>query len=337
MKSINLSLKLTAGTLTYGTWVLSDAKAGVDMKGGALKVSPLSGKMYGGTLDATMDATSAGDGQPLNASFKADVKDVSVGPFMQALTSSSQKRADGTGSLSLAVKAAGTSSAQLMNNLAGTVATQTQSLIIYGMDIDKLAANIVEAFDGGWKGVIAGFAQSGFSGGQTDFKDIDQKFTIANGNMPMTNFKLETTKGNAIVLTNGNVSFADWNMNLQSNVQVTQPKDVPVISIRLTGPLDAPQKSINSQALDNLVRAKLGNKVQDLIGDKLKDTPAGSIINNLLGGNAAPAPAPTPPPATTTPPATETTPAAPAAPAPAETKKTPQEQLLEGVLNQLSH
>lgn len=342
LRAANVDVKLNAGTLRYGTWTVSSAKAGVTLKDGALKVSPLSGGIYGGTLDGQVNASSVGTGQPLNVIFKADVNNVAIGPFMQALTSSTTKRADGTGSVAIDIKGAGASAYQLVGSLNGEAKVKADNLIIYGMNIDKLAADIVEAFDGGWKGVLSGFAQNNLTGGQTSFKDVSQTFAIQAGTMPINNFRLETANGNAIVLTNGMVSFVNWTMNTQSNVQVTQPKDVPVIGIALSGPLNAPQKQISSQALDNLIRNKIGGKVQDLIGKKLgTDSPAGALINNLLGGGQpqqqAPATVtPTPAPVVTDPAAPQT---APVQTAPVEvqpqTQKDPRQELLEGVFNQL--
>lgn len=363
MRKVALDINVKAGTLIYGTWTLTDAKAGVSMKDGGLKVSPLSGGLYGGTLDANLNANT--NGKKLAIAGKADVKNVSVGPFLQALTSSTEKRADGTGSISIDVKSEGISAGALMSAMFGKAVIDAKQVVIYGMDIDKLAANIVEAFDGGWKGVLAGVTTDGLSKGDTKFKDINHTFQILDGAMNIKDFKLETTSSNAIVVSNGAVNFGTWHMDVQSNVQVTQPKDVPVISMRLSGPLNAPQKSVNSAALDNLIRKKLGDKAQDLIGDKLKGSKAGDAINKLLPGllggtqpvqqaPAVVAPTPTPAPATTTPtptpaPATiaPVTPTAPeATPAPAESiappnavkaeEKSTEQQLLEGVLNQLA-
>lgn len=336
MKSIALDLKIDAQTLTYGTWVLNDAKAGVDLKNGALKVAPLSGGLYGGSLDANLSAQTVGDKSPLALNFKGDVNDVAIGPFLQALTSSSKKKADGTGSLNFEIKGSGTSAASLVASLAGSANVKTKTLTVYGIDLDKLAANMVEAFDGGWKGVLAGVTTQGFAGGNTAFKDVDHTFPIAAGDMTIDKFRMETTSSNAILLANGAVSFGRWYMDINSTVQVTQPKDVPVIGLRLYGPLDSPQKSVNSQAIDNLIRGKVGDKVQDLVNDKLKGTKAGEAINQflpgLLGKESAPAPA-TPEPAAQP----EAVPAAPAPePEPEPEQKSPEQQLFEGVLDKLS-
>ena len=377
MKSMILDIKLAAKTLIYGTWTLTDAQAGINLKDGVLKVSPLKGGLYGGSFDATLNAKTDGENKPLAIDGKADVNDVAIGSFLQALTSSSAKRADGTGSVNINVKGEGISAGALMSSLVGDAKVNAKSLVVYGMDIDKLAANIVEAFDGGWKGVLAGITTQGFSGGSSKFKDVDHTFPITNGNMAIKAFKMETTSSNAIVNTNGSVNFAQWYMDVQSDVMVTQPKDVPVINLRISGPLGSPTKSVNSQALDNLIRGKLGDKVNDLLqdklGDKLKDSPLGGALNQFLGGSASPKPtaagqtpsvapsaAPSAPaaaplvapvetaPVEVTPaepqaaaPSAETSaapaPAAETAPAaPAEEEKSPEEQLLEGVLNKLA-
>lgn len=351
LSAMKLDIKLAANTLTYGTWTLNDAKAGVDMKDGTLKVSPLSGKLYGGGFDATVNASSSGAKAPLNVAFKGDVKDVAIGTFLQALTSSSDKKADGTGSLSFDIKGQGTSSAALMASLAGNADVKAKALSVYGMDLDKLAANMVEAFDGGWKGVLASVTTQGFASGTTKFKDLDHNFAIAGGDMAVKDFKMETTSGNAILLANGTVSFARFNMDVNAGVQVTKPKDVPVIGLRLSGPLNDPQKQVNSAALDNLLRTKVGGKVQDLVTDKLKGTKAGDVLNQFLPGltGAAPAQAPaitTTPATPATTPATTTEPssAAPAATpdaatpeaAPAAKKPSAKQELMNGLLNQLA-
>ena len=353
MKAVNLDLSVKTGTLTYGSWVLSNASFGAKLADGKLS-APVSAKLYGGSMDGDLSASSAGDGAPLNIAFKANAKDVNIGSFLSALTSSARKKADGTGSVDVDVKGAGTSAATLMGSLAGKADIATRTLVIYGIDLDKLAANTVEAFDGGWKGVLAGVTTQGFAGGNTEFKDVDHQFALAGGNMPVKDFTLVTTSGNATMVSNGNVNFASWNMDLDNQVKVTQPKDVPVIGLRLAGPLDSPQKSVNSAALDNLLRGKVNDKLQDAITDKLgEDSKAGQLINNLLGGSKktqAPAVAPAAPSApapaaTTVPeaaPAPAATPEAAPAPAseaaPAEPRKMTREEKIEqglGVLNQM--
>jgi len=347
LKAANIDLSLKAGTLVYGSWTLTDANTALQLKDGALKASPISGKLYDGAFDASLTASSAGKGSPLAINFTADVNKVAIGPFLQALTSSPKKTADGTGSLNLKIAGSGTSSAALVSSLSGSADVKTGSLVIYGMDLDKLAANMVEAFDGGWKGVLTGFATQGFSGGSTSFKDVDHTFPITGGDLSVKAFTLETTSANATLVANGSVNFPRWYMDIQGDVKVTQPKDTPVIGLRLAGPLNAPTKNVNSQALDNLIRSKVGDKVQDLLGKKLKGTAAEGLVNQLLGGGngvtANPAPAATDTTMTNDAPANGAVTTTPdtATPAttptqPAETQQlSPKQQLLNGLINQL--
>lgn len=340
MKSLNVDLKLSAGTLLYGTWTLKSAKMEVTLKDGVLKASPISGNLFEGGFDASLTASSGGAKTPLNIDFTADVSKVAIGPFLSALMSSPKKMADGTGSVSVSLKGSGISSGALMSSLSGKADIKAEKPVVYGMDIDKLAANIVEAFDGGWKGVLAGFAMEGFSGGSTAFKDVDHSFAIAGGEMPVKDFKLETTNANAVVTTNGNVSFTRWYLDTNSNVNVTQPKDVPVIGLRLFGPLNNISKTVNSQALDNLLRSKIqseiGDKVQGIVGDKLKGTAAEGIVNQVLPGlfGAQPqAQQPTPQPAPA--PEAAPTPAPEAQPQTQQQEAPVEQQILNGIINQL--
>jgi hypothetical protein len=88
-------------------------------------------------------------------------------------------------------------------------------------------------------------------------------------------------------------------MNLTNRVDFTQPDDLPSVEMTIKGPLNAPQQSVANDVLVSFIRnkygAKIQNKVNELVGDKLgQDSPAGAIINNLLGlppQQQAPAPA----------------------------------------------
>ncbi|MBU6234542.1 MAG: AsmA family protein [Alphaproteobacteria bacterium] len=348
LQSANLDISFKAGTLVYGTWVLGDAAIEVGLKNGTLK-APISGNLFGGKFSADLAASSSGKNTPLSVAFNADASNVNVAPFLSALASTPKKLADGTASVKVDLKGAGISSAALVSSLQGKADINASKPIIYGMDIDKLAADIVEAFDGGWKGVLAGFATGGLSGGQSEFKDISHSFPIAGGDMAVKDFTLQTLNSNATVVSNGTVSFSRWIMDVQSDVKVTQPKDVPVVGMRLAGPLNAATKSINSSALDNLVRSKVQSAVADKLGDKLKDSKAGAIINQFLGGGQQQqAPAPTPTPAPDAAPATApTTPdsGATGQDVPLQNQEQPQQQqpqpsaeqqLLNGLINQLA-
>lgn len=332
LKALNLDVRFNAQTLLYGTWTVTGARSQLALKDGSLKLDPVAGNLYGGALNASLTASAAGDKAPLNVAFKADADKVDIGSFLSALTSSSTKKADGVGSVSVDIKGAGISSAALVSSLNGKIGVKAQTPIVYGVDIDQLAADIVEAFDGGWKGVISGFAGKSLSGGKTEFKDVDQSFVITGGEMPIKDFTLETTRSNAIVNSNGYVSFPRFTMDVQSDVKVTQPKDVPVISMRIAGSLGSPSKSVNSQALDSLIRSKVGDQVNKLVGDKLKDSKAGAIVNQflpgVLGGGT-----------TSTQDSGTTTDQQPAQTDDTQTQQTQQpsvqQQLLNGVLNQL--
>lgn len=325
MRSANLDLGVSAKTLTYGAWVLNDVELKTVLKDGDLSVAPLKAQLSDGSLDITVKASAKQDRAPLSVSLKGSADSVDIGDFVKTLMSQQKAVANGKATIQFDGAGSGISSAALVSSIQGTVNVKAVKPTVEGMDIDQIAKNLVEAFDGGWKDVLSSGLTEGFSSGQTQFLDIDHTFKVSEGNMPVEGLTLKTVSGNATLVSSGFVNFARWAMDINNQIQVTQPKDMPVLGMRLYGPLNAPQKTVNSQALESLVQKKLGGQVQKLVGDKLgeklKDPAISGVINQLapglggLLGTQTPAKTTTPAPAATTP--APVAPSAPAVPTPA--------------------
>ena len=158
--------------------------------------------------------------------------------------------------------------------------------------------------------------------------------------MPIDNFTLKSSTAN--IIANGEVSFARWNMNVKNTVDFTDPDDLPSVDMTIKGPLNAPQQNVANDVLTSFIKNKYGAKIQKelgkqvdkLLGDKLKDTPAANIINNLLG-----LPQKQPTPTTVEPTTTETPSNDNVAPEPVVEKKAEpkiEEQLIRGLFDQLA-
>lgn len=293
LRSINLELQARANELVHGTWLISNPIIDVDLNGGVLNINTIKGGLFNGNVDMSGRVEAKTEGQPLSISTKINASDVDLSKLVKAAMSQNKERVTGKGSFNLSLATSGLSSSALVYALNGDGKITTSDLILKGIDLSK----VTEAISDESLTDLAAVVQGAFRSGETPFKPIDHTITIREGIMPINDFTLVSPTAN--IISNGEVSFARWNMNVKNTVDFTNPDDLPNVEMTIKGPLNAPQQNVASDVLKSFIMnkygAKIQNKVDKLLGDKLKDTPAAGIINNLLGlpqkqpSNAVPA------------------------------------------------
>jgi len=327
LRAINIDLNAKAKTLVHGTWVVSNPTIDINLNNGVLDINTIKGGMFGGGFDMSGKVTAKAEGQPLSITSTINANNFDLSKFVKAALSQNKERVTGKGSLNLNLSASGLSSSALIYSLNGDGQVTAGDLVVKGIDLAK----VTEAISDESLTDLAAVVQGAFKTGQTPFNPIDHTITIREGTMPVNNFTLVSPT--ASLISNGTVSFSNWNMDVKNTVDFTNPDDLPNVDMTIKGPLDAPKQSVASDVLRSFIMnkygAKIQNKVDKLLGDKLKDTPAAGLINNLLGlpqKQVAPV---------------EQAPAAndnQVAPAPAEEQPQPkiEEQLIRGLFDQLA-
>ena len=171
--------------------------------------------------------------------------------------------------------------AAVINSLNGDGNIDTSDLTIKGIALTKLSEAISDESLSDLKAAIDGTTD----GGQTVFQPISQKLTIREGTMPVDNLTLKNST--ATLSSNGYVSFSRWMMDLKNVIQITEPEKLPELVMNIKGPLNNPSKNVANDIIRSYVMGKYGAKISDkvdkLLGDKLKDTPVKGLINNFLG------------------------------------------------------
>lgn len=337
LRSMNLDLTAKAKRLVHGTWIVENPNIDIDMNGGTLTMNDISGQLFGGSMEMKGKLSAPASGQPLSVDTNISAQNVDLAKLVKAATSQSKDRVLGTGSFVMALKSSGLSSSALVNALNGDGSIKTSELTVLGLDLDKIS----EAISDESLTDLAAVVRSAFNGGQTVFNPVDEELKIREGTMPINDFRLENDT--ASVASNGEVSFARWNMNVKSDINIVKPEPLPAMTMTIKGPLNAPQQNVANDLVMSFIKNKYGAKVQKqvdkLLGDKLKDSPVGGMINNLLGlppkqqqqqpavnDNTAPAPTEG---TTTAPQETETQQAPAQEQAPAER---PEEKLIKDLL-----
>lgn len=282
LRSINLDLTAKANTLVHGTWLISNPVIDIDLNDGVLDIRDISGGLFGGKVTMSGQVSAKQADQPLSIRTDINASDVNLTNLVKAALAQNKDRVIGTGGFNLSLNTTGLSSSALIFGLNGDGAIKTSDLKVNGIDLAKVTEAISdESFTD-----LAAVVQGAFRSGQTPFEPINHQITIREGTMPVNNFTLVSPT--AKIISNGSVSFSNWMMNVTNTVDFTDPDDLPNVEMTIKGPLNAPQQSVANDILVSFIKnkygAKIQNKVNELIGDKLgADSPAGAIINNLLG------------------------------------------------------
>lgn len=281
LRSMNVDLKATAKQLVHGTWGVDQAVVDVDLKNGVLSMNDISGKLFGGDMSLKGQASAVAEGQPLDVNTTISAQSVNLNKLVKAITAQTKDRVIGTGSFDMALNARGLSSSALVNSLNGDGTLKTSALTVKGLSLAKIS----EAISDESLSDLADVVRGAFNDGQTQFNAIDEILLIREGNMLINDFRLENDT--ASIASNGEVNFARWFMDVESNVAITQPEKLPEIAMTIKGPLNAPQKNVTNDILISFIKNKYGAKIQKkldkVLGDKLKNSPVGGLINNLLG------------------------------------------------------
>ncbi len=336
LRAINLDLDAKANQLTHGTWVISNPEIDINIQNGVMDVNTIKGGLFEGNIEMSGRAEAKTEGQPLSVSSSIEATNVNLNKFVKAAMSQSKDRVVGTGGFNIDLSTNGLSSSALIYALKGDGQITTSNVIVRGIDLAK----VTEAISDESLSDLATVVRGAFRSGQTEFQPINHDLTIREGTMAVDNFTLVSDTANLI--SNGEVSFSRWNMNVTNTVDFTNPDDLPSVEMTLKGPLNAPQQNVANDVLVSFIKnkygAKIQNKVNELIGDKLgENNPAGAIINNLLGlPQQKKAAEPTPSPSSTsTPDAANDN----AAPVEQPTTEQPQpkleEQLIRGLFDKL--
>lgn len=346
LRSINLNLDAKAQQLVHGTWLINSPVIDINLRDGVLDINAVKGGLFDGAIDMSGRISAKQEGQPLSATAKINAQNVDLNRLIQAALSQDKRRVTGVGSFNMDLQTSGLSSSALVYGLNGDGRINTNDLIIHGIDLGKITEAVSDES-------LTDLSQAFRAEGQTAFEAVDHPLTIREGTMPVNNFNLVSPT--ATLISNGEVSFARWHMDLVNTVNFTgEFDDVPSIEMKIAGPLNAPQQNVASDVLRSFITNKYGGKIQDkvqeFIGKELgEDNPASGLINNLLGlpqkQPATQQPAVAPAPAETDPaPAVNDNNVAPqeqapvsAEPEPAaepQPQASPEEQLINGLINQ---
>ena len=271
LRSFDGRLELRPRGLTYGDYEFSEPVLLATLENGTLSVDPLSGGLFEGKAaikvtikaerPAKIDMSLALDGANIEQALE-------VGADLNRVTG----RFDMSGTLTTT----GQSQFDWVNNLAGRISFSAREGVVRGIDLPAFSGRLGrldEALD------FADLILRTMQGGETAYESIRGTFVVRDGVARSEDlaaaFDAAAGSGSAVV------DLARWRLDMRTKARLTDHPQSPDIGLDLAGPLDAPQRNLRTQALEQYLAQRVGTT---LIRKLLKDdtatqapAPAGTI------------------------------------------------------------
>lgn len=243
--AVNADLGITIGKLVTPKLSLSNIKAKLTLKNGALKLVTDELALFGGAVQANLGASKAG---AVSAQLKLGKIDMHT--LLKEMKGEANLNGTLNGQVDLAAK--GTSQRAMVSSLSGKGNISLTDGTIRGVSFIDMARNVTSSFHQN-------------EGGTTDFKRVSGSFTAAGGVISNRDLLIDSSVMNFTGA--GEVDLPAWQVRYvltpQVNVGGVEGATVP---IRIEGPLDSPSYRPD---LQNLLREGLKNP--EKLKENLKD------------------------------------------------------------------
>lgn len=275
LKAADANVSLTAQTFLGFGVLFEQAKMEFVLKDGVASINEFTGNLYGGPLD--MKGTFGPQQQADGTMGSVPVLDMTFSlsqSNMATLVKTMTGRESITGLMdaNFTLKGAGATSRTLVQSLNGSGAITGEKGAFIGFDVGALAKAVKNINDPGGFGNLLG---SAFSGGQTNFNDLDFGFDIKNG--VMTTKEARTDVDKAEMRLNAVIDLPKWYLDSRADLVLEDNPNLPPVGMKFYGPLDAPKRKVDTDSLTRYAAEKaISAGIANLFGGdkKKKQQPA---------------------------------------------------------------
>ncbi len=226
-------LGVTSGKLVIGSGPeLHDVKATIAVNGDALRIEELTAGLDGGTLSGS-GVFNAAASPPLLV-LQARLNSVAIG---NALTGTPVDLKSGSVTGSLDLSASGYSPATVLATVAGHIAVTISDGTLMGFDLPHMQA----AMENPDAAALETAASEAMAGGTTAFDELRFAAVLDHGDLLLETARMKGGSGEANA--SGDVNLPTQMMDLRIVLRPNASRPVPDIALRLTGPLDHPQRT----------------------------------------------------------------------------------------------
>jgi AsmA protein len=283
--ALNGRFALAAGDLAFRQYRVANAQLDVVLEGGTLRIPKLTGRAWGGQIEASGNALASG---ALTVQLQANGVDVEA--LLKNVTD--KDLLEGTGRVTAQLTTGGNTLGALRSNLAGTVALQLRDGAVKGINLAKSLRQAKAALTGR-QDALSKAKQTE----KTDFSELTATAQIAGGVARSNDLDVKSPflrlggagtfdigKGRIDYLAKATVvaTAAGQDSDLAALKGVT----VPVL---LSGPFDAIEWKIQwSQVAAAAIEAQAKDKLKQALAERLGVKPAAGAASGPAAAASAP-------------------------------------------------
>lgn len=280
LKGLQLNGSLKIGGLRAGGLQVSNLAADVRSSGSRFAVSPMSAKLYGGSLNGALNLEFSASDKAPNIALDANLTGIALGPLLKDVMK--KEPIDGKGDVQLAVATHGHTVGQMKRALGGSARLRLADGAVSGFNLAKIVRDAKARLD-----AIKGNAPSTGTASvqdKTDFTELAATFKIAGGVAHNDDLSAKTPLFR--LAGAGDIDIGKDRLDYlakatvvatlagQGGPELEALKGVTV-PVRLTGPFTAVAWHIDFKSM---VTDTVKQKAQEKVKDKLKDA-----LNKLFG------------------------------------------------------
>lgn len=271
LSMLDADIRLRAVGLIMGAYAFAAPSVSLVLRDGTLTVDPLSGKLFGG--DVTLTARLANPAGP-RAELAVSLAGADLAEALQ--TVAAIDTVQGGFGLTGQFTTAGRSQLEMVSNLQGGVVIEARHGRVRGIDLNGLSERLKrlnEITD------YIGLITASLSGGASTFSAVDASFTIADGVARTSDVKalFDAASGEG----QATIDLPRWLIDANMRFRLTEHAKVPPVGLELSGPLDAPRRTIRSRDLEAYLAQRVtGAVLRKALG---KDNPLGALFGAPAG------------------------------------------------------
>ncbi|WP_418314746.1 AsmA family protein [Piscinibacter sakaiensis] len=288
LRALDGDFSLSAGNFVYQQYQVADARIDATLDDGLLRISRLSGKTWGGSIDASGSASAAS--QAIGVKLAADGVDVNA--LLDDVAG--KDLLEGKGRVLADLKTQGATVGAMRSNLAGTASVRLRDGAVKGINLAKSFRQAKAALTMQQDAVSKASREE-----KTDFSELNASAKISDGVARSDDLELKSPflrlgGDGSFDIGRGRIDYTARTKVIGSptgqdgaGLQALRGVTVPVL---LSGPFEAIDWKIQwsqvaASVLKNKLEDKIGGKLQDKLGDKLGGD-LGARLGGVLGGKA---------------------------------------------------
>lgn len=236
-----------AKRLRHGKWTIDQPKAEIILRDGGVELKRLAGGMLDGQLSlrGRLMPTGRSDAA-LALDYALSLEGAELGQTL--FDNRNIDLSGGRVQFSIEGAGVGTSQAAILAGMTGRGSLTMENTVLRGFDLNRLNARYAAAES---PGELVRLIQSSMASGQTRVANLNGDFTINNGVVAFDDLLIQSSAGNVRALVA--VDLPHWQLDATASIRLAADPRSPTLDMQLSGPLNAPKRDFDSEALQAFV------------------------------------------------------------------------------------